>query len=664
MPARYDGQIEEDQVFLVAANIAPDRASVGTHAYCAVDGIGEKIAVDVLGAEVPGKLLAGLGPDRYQVQNFLSEAGLPTALPENDAERARALASVTALKCRRPLPPGRDVALVWSGQISGGGRLAGADQRFDFKVREPFTARFECGRVNPQAGCNPVQDAWVRFTAPIPTAQAEAISLTVGERRIAPTLTDEDKRKATQSEVKFAGPLPANVGALLSLPAGIKDESGRSLANAERFPLAVKIDEAPPLVKFAAPFGILEASEGGVLPVTVRNVEPALQGRNLGLAGERLRVDGSDGEIAKWMRDIEKANRSDYRTEKRGTEDVTVNYTGAEPLLAEADGAPIKLALPGKGKDFEVVGIPLAKPGFYVVELASPRLGEALLGRKTPRYVSAGALVTNLSVHFKWGRDASLAWVTSLDSAQPVAGADVRITDSCTGRTLARGTSDARGRAVVRGLPQPETYGSCEGENPTAPLMVSARKGGDFSFTMTGWGEGIRPYDFDLPYGWEDRPEILHTVFDRALVRQGETINMKHIYRRPVAAGFSSEAVRGTLKLSASRLRHPVRSAAGDRRRRHRRDDMDRTRGRAAGRLRPVGRGGRAHHLPGAIVPRRRIPPADDARDGDRAQGGAGPPQIGAGRSVRRLSGGRCCVQPADLGTHCLVRGDRAAQGL
>jgi uncharacterized protein YfaS (alpha-2-macroglobulin family) len=550
MPARYDGQIEEDQVFLVAANIAPDRASIGANAYCAVDGIGEKIAVDVLGADVPGKLLAGLGPDRYQVQNFLSEAGLPTALPADEAGRTRALASVTALKCRRPLPPGRDVALVWSGQISSGGRLAGADQRFDFKVREPFTARFECGRVNPQAGCNPVQDAWVRFTAPIPTAQAQAITLTVGERRIAPTLTDEDKRKATQSEVKFAGPLPANVGALLSLPAGIKDESGRVLANAERFPLAVRIDEAPPLVKFAAPFGILEASEGGVLPVTVRNVEPALQGRNLGLAGERLRVEGSDGEIAKWMRDVEKANRSDYRTEKRGTEDVTVNYTGAQPLLGEANGAPIKLALPGKGKDFEVVGIPLAKPGFYVVELASPRLGEALLGRKTPRYVSAGALVTNLSVHFKWGRDASMAWVTSLDSAQPVAGADVRITDSCTGRTLARGKSDAKGRAVVRGLPQPETYGSCEGSAPNAPLMVSARKDGDFSFTMTGWGEGIRPYDFDLPYGWEDRPEILHTVFDRALVRQGETINMKHIYRRPVAAGFSSEALRGTLTLS------------------------------------------------------------------------------------------------------------------
>ena len=54
----------------------------------------------------------------------------------------------------------------------------------------------------------------------------------------------------------------------------------------------------------------------------------------------------------------------------------------------------------------EVVGIPLAGPGFYVVELQSPRLGAALLGKPQPMYVPTAALVTNLAVHFKWGRAA------------------------------------------------------------------------------------------------------------------------------------------------------------------------------------------------------------------------------------------------------------------
>src|SRR3546814_13163636 len=69
-------------------------------------------------------------------------------------------------------------------------------------------------------------------------------------------------------------------------------------------------------------------------------------------------------------------------------------------------------------------------------------------------------------------------------------------------------------------------------------LMVSARAEGDFSFTLTDWGDGIRPYDFDLPYGWSERSDILHTIFDRALVKAGETVHMKHILRRPVGLGF------------------------------------------------------------------------------------------------------------------------------
>ncbi|MFX8445234.1 hypothetical protein ABTL54_19970, partial [Acinetobacter baumannii] len=90
----------------------------------------------------------------------------------------------------------------------------------------------------------------------------------------------DQKTSATTADIAFAPPLPYATAAKLILPAGIKDESGRPLSNAERFPLDVRFDAAPPLVKFAASFGILELKEGGVLPVTVRNVEPALQGKN------------------------------------------------------------------------------------------------------------------------------------------------------------------------------------------------------------------------------------------------------------------------------------------------------------------------------------------------------------------------------------------------
>lgn len=546
------GDIEEDQVFLVATNTPATPKSIAIAGYCAVDGIGEKIALDILGAQVASKLLADLGPDNWDARNFLENAGLPQTVSSNAGERAKALANVIAVKCKRPLPPGRDVALVWGGGIaSAQGRLAGKDERFDFSVRKSFTARFECGRVNPQAGCSPVQKAYVRFTAPVPADQAKAIRLAFADgTTLSPTINDDDKGNATLSSVTFKSPLPASSAGKVVLPAGIIDESGRKLANAERFPLDIRVDAAPPLAKFAADFGIIEANEGGLLPVTVRAVEANIGPRVEGITGDSLRVDASDGEIAAWLRKIAAANENDYRDEERGKETVSVNYTGTKSLLA-GRGTDLKLGLPGQGKEFEVVGIPLKAPGFYVVELASPALGKALLGRNTTRYVSAGALVTNMAVHFKWGRDRSLAWVTTLDGAAPVGGADVRVTDSCTGKQIARGTSDAAGRLIVNGLPEPEIYGDCDKDSTSHPLMVSARKAGDFSFTMTRWNDGIRPYDFDLPYGYSENGDIIHTVFDRTLVRQGDTVNMKHIVRKPITAGFAiGKALTGKLRLT------------------------------------------------------------------------------------------------------------------
>jgi len=551
--------VEEDQVFIIATNVVADRASIAANAYCAVNGIGEKIAVDLLPPDVPGKVLAGLGKDNYRVGNFLETAGLGSELPAAGPARTTTLRTVIGLKCRRPLPPGHDMAIVWPDNVAGAGRVSGRVQRFDYQVRDAFTARFECSRTNPRAGCNPVEPAYVRFSAPIPREKVEAIRITLTDGTTLTPKIDEsnddyegDQRtSATVSEVRFAKPLPEATAAKLTLPPDIRDESGRPLTNAQRFPLDIRFDRAPPLVKFAANFGILEANEGGVLPLTVRNVEPALRGKQLGIAGKTLRIGASDKQVAEWLRRLDDADENDFREEDQGGKKVTVNHTRDTPILAGQPGlTPSTVALPEKGKAFEVVGMKLGRPGFYVVELASPVLGQALLGRNTPRYVAAGALVTNIAVHFKWGHAASLAWVTELHSGRPVAGAQVQVSDSCTGKLLATGATNGQGiLAVQSGLPAPETYSNCD-DKEGHPLMVSARKGDDFSFTMTKWDTGLQPYDFDLSYGWESSPRIFHTIFDRTLIRAGETVNMKHYLRRPIATGFAAQALAGTLRLS------------------------------------------------------------------------------------------------------------------
>lgn len=560
----YDG-IEEDQIFLVATNVAADRASVGRFAYCAVDGIGEKIPVDVLPRETATEILTGLGTNDWKARSFAYDAGLPERLPAAGADRDAALDRIVPVKCRRPLPPGREMALVWDARIGQAGvpaRTAGRDQRFDYDVRPAFTAKMACSRVNPQAGCNPIKEITLKFASPVARATALAATLATADgKRLAAKASDDDRNDPWLTEVHFAGPLPQNVDATLTLPDGVTDQSGRSLQNQSNFPLKFHIDRAPPLVKFAAPFGILEASEGGVLPVTVRGVEASLVQKNLQMPATALRVGDDDAAIARWLKRVDDADDVDYRQERDATgKEVTVNYTGTTSVFEDApDGGTrreLTLTPPGGGKEFEVVGIPLTEKGFHVVEIASPELGAALLGRQATRYVATAALVTNMAVHFKWGRESSLAWVTALDSGKPVAGAEIRVTDSCTGRLLARGTADKAGRlAFPTGLPEPQTYSSCEDTPDPAnseghALMVTARAAGDFSFTLTDWGSGIRPYDFDLPYGWSERGDILHTVFDRALVKAGETVNMKHILRHPVGTGFRiPEPMAGKLRL-------------------------------------------------------------------------------------------------------------------
>jgi uncharacterized protein YfaS (alpha-2-macroglobulin family) len=197
------------------------------------------------------------------------------------------------------------------------------------------------------------------------------------------------------------------------------------------------------------------------------------------------------------------------------------------------------LPKPNGPRPFEVVGIPLKGPGFYVVEIESEILGKALLDKPPrPMFVATSALVTNLAVHFKWGVESSLVWVTTLAGAKPVNRATVQIQD-CTGKALWQGSTDAGGLARVPRMPAQAALPRCSYSRLETGLLVSATLGDDMAFTHTSWNQGIEPWRFGLPVEWEESLLIAHTVFDRPLFRAGETVHMKHVLRKHVAAGFS-----------------------------------------------------------------------------------------------------------------------------
>ena len=177
----------------------------------------------------------------------------------------------------------------------------------------------------------------------------------------------------------------------------------------------------------------------------------------------------------------------------------TVSLLKGQPSVQNIELPPP----PGGGeRPFEVIGIPLPA-GYHVLELASQRLGQSLLndkyGAQRTMVVRTSALVTNLGVHFKLGRDNSVAWVTTLDTGKPVAGATVQVSD-CHGKPVASASTDARGIASFKGIsPEAPRCGGGDDENFYADFrnayFVSARADNqgaqDMAFTWSSWQRGI-----------------------------------------------------------------------------------------------------------------------------------------------------------------------------
>ncbi len=531
-------KIDESQVFLLRTDAVATPQSVQAHAWCAVDGLNERIPLDVLTGADRQRVLderKALGYDDFEL---LWKSGQVTRARVRNRDLEKAEATVNVVRCRRALPPGAGVLINWGAGIATPSGIATTeDQTLAFKVRPAFLAQVECTRTNARAGCMPVLPLSVTFSAPVPRAQALAIRLKDAAGRLWEPEAGGEGQAPTLERVNFPGPLPASSTITVLIPEGFADDAGRTLENRGRFPLAVRIDAFPPLVKFTGNFGILESREGGILPVTLRNVERSLPARRTDIPAKLLKVGSDPKSILEWMRRVDESQtpHGDYVGSPRTWRD----RTGSTSVFGDEPGvARFTVRKPLGSRPEEVVGIPLGSPGFYVVELRSEALGAALLGESRPRYVSTSALVTDLAVHFKWGREGSLAWVTRLSTGTPVAGVSVLVADGCDGRLLWEGRSDGSGRAAVPDrLPAPEQANCNWGTHH--PLLVLARTPEDFSFTLTGWSQGITPYDFSLPVGNAGSADIYATVLDRTLFRAGESVSMEHVLRRHVLTGIA-----------------------------------------------------------------------------------------------------------------------------
>ncbi|MFT3821918.1 MAG: MG2 domain-containing protein [Rubrivivax sp.] len=544
----WDGAtIEEDQYFVLELTGPVVETELPRRAWCEVEGLAEKL---------PLKLIAGA--EREAIVKA-------RRLDKQPADR------VLVVGCGRPLPAQARLRLVWGKGIAARAApqvVTTVEQRFDFRVREAFHAEFSCERERANAPCMPIRPLVLRFSAPVARELAAQVRLKPaagGGAALAPSF-DKDDHGSELSEIAFKGPLPERAAFTIELPRELKDLSGRPLVNAASFPLRVATGDAPAIAKFAAaPFGVVEWGPEAMLPITVRHVQGDLR-PDAGGGQIRVKRLETDADIIAWYHKLERYHESSLtakeaglpadqwtqlveETDERGRTvrrkaDRMVATRELSLLAAERDTRRLQLPQPGGGdpRPFEVVGIPLPEPGYQVLELESRRLGQALLDKPAPMYVRTGVLVTNLAVHFKQGRENAAAWVTTLDRGRPVADAEVAVS-GCDGKLIWRGRSDARGLALV-----PQALQAPAGCSDERALFVSARKLGpqgrmDMAFVFSGWNKGIEPWRFHVPVSSEALPdERTHTVFDRSLLRAGETVAMKHFIRRETRAGLETLA--------------------------------------------------------------------------------------------------------------------------
>ena len=251
----YEGwsALDEDQVFLLKLDAPATDASVTQHAYCVIEGLSERVPVEVLTGDARRAMLEQRKQLGYAYYQLLWKNAATSNVRVRDRTLEQAEALVTALKCQRRLPPATKVQLVWdAGIASATGIATRRAQNLAFEVRAAFTATLECTRTEPRAGCTPTQPIVVRFSAPVPRAQALASRLRLAANDVRSPDAASDKQAKVVESITFKPPFPDGGAGSLELPAQLVDDAGRALENASRFPLEVRIDEFPPLVKFSA----------------------------------------------------------------------------------------------------------------------------------------------------------------------------------------------------------------------------------------------------------------------------------------------------------------------------------------------------------------------------------------------------------------------------
>ncbi len=480
------------------------------------------------------------------------------------------------LRLRQPIPLGRKVFVRFALRLAdeqAEAADAAAVAELTFATAEPFrAARFGCRRTqlpvvasgarypSEQAlACEESDPAIVvEFNAPLDTRAAadgsQATPSIVGRNLVrvtpaVPNLTFTVSGKRLEVRGDFARETAYRV---TLAPAALRDQSGRGLDLTGANELTLSFARPTPFLHWAAPAGVVERGGGAKAPQMV-----PLAGRGDERLDLRLhRIDPLDRSFWPFP---DRPVEVDENQRPPGPGERPQPFTAVEPGISPA-GLAQQIAALGSPGISAIVDLPLRRDGAgasFGLDLA-PHLsklssegaaGTYLVGLRRVDGSSQRSWmrlqVTDLALSTLEEPARTIFVVTSLATAQPLAGAEVRVEGSVRrGRTdlawevLFRGTTDAAGRLVW------EAPGGEEGTQREVRRLVVVR--GDDSLVLDphrapdgfhdgSWSESDASWlqwtQEELTWRGEQPQGLAHIFVERPVYRPAEPVHIKGFLR-------------------------------------------------------------------------------------------------------------------------------------
>lgn len=567
----FKGSLREtDPVLLITFDGPVDAARFfseqnGSLNYLSSNAPSEKMALQAVPAEQAEKIFAHFKMNDYSEVNF--------------EDRTWVLATV-----KQSLIPGSQVNLTIEKQASADNADVRAAGKFthEYTVRSQFQAEIQCASPSAKNGnCLPGSPISIALNgmvkwADLKDAYIEYVPFKSDDGKTVRSFAEIDPDRqigfwdnvvfvlaryfpwmAKYSDlvldsVVFNVKVEPQTQAKIVLPQGLVDIDGRLLSNVLT-EFHVRIGAMSEVLHTPKQLSFFEKKVANpYLPVSVVNLNQTL----------KIRRSGKEAQSWEPIRDFPQmitlvrayARLGTYRDQREWTsplETLGVASNLVDQKLTGVKNRPTVLQFPFGRQDAQV-GTE-KESGLYVIEVSSPTLEAARSDSKNDEYYNPKAVlaqVTDLTVHLKKGATSTLAWVTRLNDARPVASARLEIYN-CLGELKATYTTDAQGLVSFanqkwaddcrRGDDEYTGYGNEES------FFAGVREANDFALVHSSWtssnsyalgAPGVEWFNTNV---YEGRPNF-HAVIGVNLVKPGQRVPIELHARIPDATGFSAVA--------------------------------------------------------------------------------------------------------------------------